>query len=147
MRSAFPSATSPSAARPVLSGWWPAAALDATGVLVFVTIGRASHDEAGAVAGLARTAWPFLAGLALGWVAIRAWRRPAALLPIGIVVWLVTVVGGMALRVFSGQGTAPPFVIVSLIFLGAVLLGWRALWYLTMPRSRNAAPATHDQGP
>jgi hypothetical protein len=31
------------------------------------------------------------------------------------------------LRVLAGQGTAPAFIIVSLLFLGLFLLGWRAV--------------------
>ncbi len=102
-----------------------AAVLDLACVVVFVAIGRHSHGETGALAGLAHTAWPFLAGLVLGWVAVRAWRRPAALAPTGVAVWLITVAAGMALRVVSGQGIAFTFVLVALAFLGLVLLGWR----------------------
>jgi hypothetical protein len=32
---------------------------------------------------------------------------------------------GQALRVLAGQGTAVAFVVVSLLFLGFFLLGWR----------------------
>jgi Protein of unknown function (DUF3054) len=94
-------------------------------VLVFVVIGRASHHAAGSVAGVVSTAWPFLAGLAIGEMATRAWRRPAALLPTGAGVWLATVGFGQVLRVVSGQGTDVSFVIVSATFLGLFLLGWR----------------------
>src|SRR5215469_17963608 len=69
---------------------WVALVLDVCCVLVFVVIGRASHTKGEAAAGIASTAWPFLAGLAAGWVAARAWRRPLALRPTGIVVWLCT---------------------------------------------------------
>ncbi|NEA23310.1 DUF3054 domain-containing protein [Actinomadura bangladeshensis] len=96
-------------------------------VLVFVAIGRASHEEAASVSGYATTAWPFLVGLAVGWGLFRAWRRADALVPVGVGVWLSAVGLGMLLRVLSGQGTALAFVIVALSFLGATLLGWRAL--------------------
>jgi hypothetical protein len=107
--------------------WVTAAAADLACVLLFVAIGRASHHEADAVAGFLRTAWPFVSGLAIGWVVTRAWHRPNALVPVGIGVWLATVAGGMVLRIASGQGVAVAFVIVALIFLGLFLLGWRAL--------------------
>jgi Protein of unknown function (DUF3054) len=100
--------------------------LDVVLVLAFVLIGRASHHDGGGLAGLARTAWPFLAGLAAGEVATRAWRRPFALAT-GAGVWLSTVAVGMGLRVLSGQGTAPAFIGVALAFLGLFLLGWRLL--------------------
>ncbi len=94
-------------------------------VLAFVVIGRASHHDGESLAGLASTAWPFLAGLATGEVATRAWRDPLALVPAGIGVWLATVAGGQLLRVVSGQGTEFAFVLVSAAFLGLFLLGWR----------------------
>jgi hypothetical protein len=106
---------------------WLAAALDAVCVLLFVVIGRASHVRGESLAGITSTAWPFLAGLALGWLAARAWRRPLGLAPAGVGAWLGTVALGMALRVVSGQGTAFAFVLVALAFLGLFLLGWRAL--------------------
>jgi len=94
-------------------------------VLVFVVIGRANHHAGESLAGVASTAWPFLAGLAAGELATRAWRRPLALVPTGVGVWAGTVAGGQVLRVISGQGTEAAFVVVSLLFLGLFLLGWR----------------------
>ena len=79
---------------------------DACCVLAFVVIGRASHGDGETVAGIASTAWPFLAGLACGEVAARAWRRPLALVPAGVGAWLGAVVVGQGLRVLAGQGTA-----------------------------------------
>lgn len=102
-----------------------AAVLDACCVLLFVVIGRASHSKGETLAGVASTVWPFLAGLAVGWLAARAWRRPAAILPSGTGAWLGTVAIGMLLRVLAGQGTAFPFILVALAFLGLFLLGWR----------------------
>jgi Protein of unknown function (DUF3054) len=103
------------------------AVLDLCCVGAFVAIGRASHSEGETLAGLARTAWPFLAGLAIGWLATRAWRRPGALMPVGVGVWISTVALGMLLRVVSGQGTEAAFIVVALAFLGLFMLGWRLL--------------------
>jgi len=94
-------------------------------VLAFVLIGRANHHAGETLAGVASTAWPFLAGLALGEVAVMGWVRPVALLPTGVGVWLFTVTVGQVLRVVAGQGTALAFIVVSLLFLGLFLLGWR----------------------
>jgi DUF3054 family protein len=99
--------------------------LDCCCVLLFVMIGRASHTKGESLAGIASTAWPFLAGLAGGWLAARAWRRPFGLFPAGVGAWLGTVALGMVLRVVSGQGTAVAFIGVALAFLGLFLLGWR----------------------
>jgi len=104
-----------------------AVGLDVACVLAFVAIGRASHHDGESVAGLASTAWPFLAGLALGLLATRAWRRPAAIVPAGLGAWLGAAAGGMLLRVAAGQGTAPGFIGVALAFLGLFLLGWRVV--------------------
>ncbi len=104
--------------------------LDVCCVLIFVVIGRASHDKGETLGGIASTSWPFLCGLAAGWVLARAWRRPLALRPAGIAVWLSTVVFGMVLRVVAGQGTVAAFIGVALAFLGLFLLGWRLLWRL-----------------
>jgi hypothetical protein len=104
-----------------------ALALDICCVLVFVVIGRASHTKGESLAGVASTSWPFLCGLAVGWAAARAWRRPLTIRPAAIVVWLCTVAVGMILRVVSGQGTAVAFIIVALAFLGLFLLGWRLI--------------------
>jgi hypothetical protein len=101
--------------------------LDVCSVLAFVVIGRASHGEAAGITGLARTAWPFLAGLAAGLILTRAWRRPAAVVPAGLGAWLGTAGFGMALRAVSGQGTAVPFIVVALAFLGLFMLGWRLI--------------------
>jgi Protein of unknown function (DUF3054) len=106
---------------------WPAVALDVGCVLIFVIIGRASHTKGESLAGIASTAWPFLAGLGVGWLAARGWRRPLAISPEGLAIWLCTVALGMILRVVSGQGTAVAFIVVALAFLGLFLLGWRLL--------------------
>lgn len=115
---------------------WVALLADACCVLVFVVIGRASHTQGETPGGIASTSWPFLAGLAAGWLGSRAWRRPLALRPSGITVWLCTVALGMVLRVVSGQGTAPAFIVVALAFLGLFLLGWRLLARVRRPLAR-----------
>jgi hypothetical protein len=99
--------------------------LDAAAVLVFAAIGRRSHEEGITVAGTLQTAWPFLVGTGLGWLACRAWRRPVAVIRTGVPVWVVTVAVAMVLRRGAGAGTAPAFVVVATLVLGAFLLGWR----------------------
>ena len=103
------------------------AALDVVLVLVFVAIGRQSHDEGITLSGTLGTAWPFLAALVLGWLATRAWRNPLGIVRPGVLLWASTVVIGMLLRVVSGQGVALAFVIVAAVTLALFLVGWRAL--------------------
>lgn len=104
-----------------------AVACDALLVLLFAGLGRSEHARAATLAGLFETAWPFLAGLAIAWVAALAWKRPLAVVRSGLPLWIGTVLVGMLLRALTGAGTALPFVIVAAVTLGAFLLGWRAL--------------------
>jgi hypothetical protein len=101
--------------------------LDGCCVLAFVAIGRHTHHDGASIAGVWHTAWPFLAGLAIGLGAARAWRRPLAVVPAGLGGWLGAALAGMALRVLAGQGTALAFMGVTLAFLGLFILGWRVL--------------------
>lgn len=103
------------------------AAVDLLAVLVFVVIGRSVHDHGINVAGIASTAWPFAAGLAVGWLAVVTARRPGTSLLDGVIVSVCTVAIGMSLRAISDQGVAVAFVVVALGFLGACMLGWRAV--------------------
>jgi len=100
--------------------------MDVIGVLVFCAVGRRSHAEGITITGVATTAWPFLTGTVLGWLASRAWRRPTAVAPTGVVVWLSTVLVGMALRRASAAGVASSFVVVAASVTAVLLLGWRA---------------------
>ena len=102
-----------------------AALADIVGVLLFSTVGRRSHAEGLTVAGIAETAWPFLVGTAVGWLLSRGWRRPTAVAPTGVVVWLCTVAVGMLLRKATSAGVAVSFIIVATVATAVVLLGWR----------------------
>jgi len=107
-----------------------AAALDAAAIVVFAAVGRANHDEGilgHAGRGLATTVWPFLVGAAIGWIIAKGWTKPCAWRPTGVIVWASTLVGGMALRVASGQGVEVTFVIVAGLVLAAFLVGWRVI--------------------
>ena len=122
-----------------------AVVLDVACVLVFVIIGRATHVKGESLAGIASTSWPFLSGLGVGWLASRAWRRPLAIVPVGLVIWLCTVAIGMVLRVISGQGTAAGFIAVALVFLALCLLGWRLLARLTEPATLTLTSRRRDR--
>lgn len=113
----------------------PAVAADVVAVLAFVAVGRDAHAHGLTLAGLASTAWPFLTGLAAGWLAVgwlavgwaaaggRPWPGPRTAF---VVTWLSTVTVGMALRVVAGQGTTVVFWVVATGFLGLFLLAGRA---------------------
>ena len=109
-------------------------------MLVFAVIGRASHDED--PLGFLITAWPFLVALIAGHLLAagltRRPRRPWSL-AWGTIVWIVTVAGGMLLRIATGDTAQLPFIIVATITLGVFLLGWRAV-ALLVRRRRRAEP-------
>ena len=103
-------------------GWL---SLDVGAVLLFVALGRDTHDEGGGVGELLETAAPFLVGLAVGWIVTAAWREPLALRT-GLGVAAATIVVGMLVRRLGfGDGTAASFVVVATIFLTVFELGWR----------------------
>jgi hypothetical protein len=110
-----------------------ALAVDAILVLVFVLIGRASHDE-NPVLGALTTYWPFLVALGAGWIASLGWRAPLSIVRTGLPVWAITVALGMVLRVVADQGVQLSFVIVTSIVLAVFLLGWRAIAALVLRR-------------
>ncbi|BAW10598.1 DUF3054 domain-containing protein [Nocardia seriolae] len=106
-------------------------------VVVFCLLGRNAHDEAVLGAGLLRTFWPFGTGLVLGWaIAVAVAARDGAgaarrfdgraVWPTGVIIWLSTLVGGMALRAVAGQSVVVSFFIVAATFLALFLIGWRA---------------------
>lgn len=121
----------------------PAVIVDVVLVLIFAVIGRASHQED--PSGFLLTAWPFLVALLLG-------HALAALLPArprqpwsvawGAVVWVITVIGGMLLRVAAGDTAQVAFIIVATLTLGVFLVGWRA--GAALLRRRRAAGAAHE---
>lgn len=123
----------------------PAVIVDVVLVLIFAVIGRASHQED--PGGLLLTAWPFLVALLVGHGAAALFaprpHRPWSVLW-GAIVWVVTVSGGLLLRVLSGDTAELPFVIVAALVLGAFLIGWRALTALLRRRRSGAAREEPD---
>jgi Protein of unknown function (DUF3054) len=118
---------------------WSAVVADALCVIVFCAIGRRSHAEGVTVSGVAQTAWPFLVGGAGGWLASRGWRRPLAIGPTGITVWVCTIATGMLLRKVISEGVAVTFVAVASVVTAVLLLGWRGAAALVR-RSSNRRP-------
>ncbi|GAB3246036.1 DUF3054 domain-containing protein [Arthrobacter pigmenti] len=117
-----------------------AAILDALFILLFASIGRDTHEHGISAAGVLSTAWPFLVAVIAGWLLSRAWRPPFEVWPTGVIVWAVTVIGGLALRGLAGGGLALAFQLVTAGFLGLVLLGHRLIGTLvTKGISRSKA--------
>ena len=107
-------------------------ALDVALVVVFVLIGRRSHEDGYAIPGLLLAIAPFLVGLLAGWGLIRwrsgAWPRRVGH---GATLAVSTVVLGLLGRVATGQGVGEgvggvvTFAAVALAFLLLFLVGWR----------------------
>lgn len=101
--------------------------LDAALVFVFVALGRQEHDDTSAARNVFAIAAPFWIGLVVGWVIAQVWRAPWAIRT-GLLIWPGVIVVGMLVRRFVfDDGTAATFVVVTTLFLGACIVGWRVL--------------------
>jgi hypothetical protein len=114
-----------------------AVGLDVFAIVVFVGIGRRTHDEGSVFIEIVETAAPFLIGLATGWGLVRAWRRPTKVF-IGIAIWPIVVLVGMVLRnIVFDRGAATSFVVVATLFVGATLVGWRLIYRAIVRRTNS----------
>ncbi len=97
-------------------------------MLLFVAVGRRNHNENALISGVVEVALPFLIALVCSWSITRAWRTPNAP-STGAMIWLITVVLGLALRNFLfDRGTATPFIIVATLALGTLIFGRRLIF-------------------
>lgn len=101
---------------------------DLAAIVLFAAVGRASHDESLDAAGVARTALPFILACSLTWMWLAATKRTGVHPREGVGMWIMTVGGGIGLRLAFGDGAAWPFVLVASITLAVLLIGWRALF-------------------
>jgi Protein of unknown function (DUF3054) len=107
---------------------WVALAFDAACVLLFVVLGRRSHDEGNGITSVLNVAAPFAIGLAVAWALSPNVHRAPRSLRAGVDVWVATVVIGVLLRWFAwDRSTAFAFVIVATLFLGFFMMGWRVV--------------------
>jgi hypothetical protein len=100
-------------------------ALDVCVVLIFVVIGLHAHGHRETLGNLVSVSAPFLLGVVLAWALQYRRQKGRSLLRNGVEVWLITVVVGQVVRLIDGQGSALGFVLVTVGFLGACMLGWR----------------------
>lgn len=103
-------------------------AIDTAIILLFVAIGRESHDANGStIANIISIAAPFLFALWFGWITIQAYESPMAATT-GVLLWMITIIGGMLLRRFAFPRSTPlPFIIVTSLFTLATIVGWRVV--------------------
>ncbi len=101
--------------------------LDAVLIVLFAAQGRTTHESGTDLGGLLFTALPFLLAWAIATAVTRPHRTWTQIWPAGVVVWLVTVAGGLALRVAFGGTAALAFQGVTAGALAVLLLGRRAV--------------------
>ena len=119
-----------------------AMALDAIAILLFAALGRRSHDEGGGVLSVAETAAPFLVALAAGWIVVLVARLAPTSVAAGVVLWVVTVTGGLMLRrTVWDRGTRPSFIVVAALVLGLLLVVWRVAVSVARRRSEIRSPS------
>jgi uncharacterized membrane protein YbjE (DUF340 family) len=124
------------------ASWIGPAVVDVVAVLLFALAGRNAHEESSGVSTVVTIAAPFLIGLAAGWITSSSARRAPTAIRTGVLLWVTTVGLGLVLRRAAwDRGTAFSFVIVATLVLGALLVGWRAMFVLTH-RRRELPSAT-----
>jgi hypothetical protein len=118
---------------------WVALLGDVAVLVVFVLVGRRSHQEDAGFAGFLRVWWPFAVALGVAWAVTGLWRAPLAR-GRAVVAWLLTVGLGMTLRIaVQGRDFKLAFTVVTLLFIGAGMFGWRAV--MRWRRARAHSPA------
>lgn len=115
------------------------AIIDLVLVVIFAIVGRASHGDSLDIAGIAQTAWPFLAACLLAWVVVSLLDDNGYGPRAALVVWLVTALAGLGLRIISGDTAQLAFVLVATLFLFCSLFGWRLVARLIRGRRQTAA--------
>jgi hypothetical protein len=111
-------------------------AVDAAVLLLFAAIGRRTHDDDDALAGILLVAAPFLAGWAVGAAVSRLPADPLSVRR-AVPAWALALPVGFALRAATGRGLGFGFLIVTVVFTAAALLGWRLV--VAAVRRRAAA--------
>ena len=109
--------------------WAGAIAADIAAVVLFATAGRNAHDESSGLSAVHDHCRP-VSRRPAGRVDRESWRpEPAPRARTGVTIWLTTVAIGLVLRrTVWDRGTALSFVIVATLVLGALIVGWRAMW-------------------
>ncbi|RMB58721.1 DUF3054 domain-containing protein [Tessaracoccus antarcticus] len=115
------------------------AVIDLVFVVIFAVVGRASHAERLSIPGVAQTAWPFLAACLFAWVVVGLLDDSGYGPRAALVIWLVTVLAGMGLRIVAGDTAETAFVIVATLVLFSSFFGWRLVVRLIRARKQTDA--------
>lgn len=110
---------------------WITLVIDAALVIAFAALGRRSHDSSLDLAGVLGTAAPFLIALLVAAAVTRHWNTWHQIWPAGVLNWMITVLGGLLLRVsLFDQTAALAFQLVAAGTLLVLLLGRRLVTVL-----------------
>lgn len=113
--------------------------IDAVLIIAFAALGIASHDGDLDPLSVTRVAVPFLLPYLLLAGTIKPTRLIHNIFPVGIALWLITVVLGPVLRaVLFDDTSAVPFVLVTAGVLAVFLLGRRSISTLVTQRRQSA---------
>jgi peptidoglycan/LPS O-acetylase OafA/YrhL len=113
---------------------------DLAAVAIYVGIGHGSHDEALAAVVPLATAWPFVIGVAGGYIGTVMTRWPALSLRGGAVVTVKCLIIGLVLRYgVQREGTPFSFIAVTVLVLTALMIGWRLAVLAWSRRSSGSA--------
>ena len=107
-------------------------------VVIFTFALRLSHEQSVDPASIVDNAWPHLAGLAIGWLVTRSWRRTLTLTS-SLGIWFCTVFIGLAIRYTADPEVRMSSLIVTVFVLGFFLVGWRLLAFLMVHSKREQA--------
>ncbi len=118
--------------------FWPLL-LDVVFVVIFAIVGRASHSHDLTLAGIFETGWPFVVACITGWVTLTFRADPGTDWSAGMFIWMMTLAGGMILRLVAGGTTAVAFIVVAGIFLALTLIGWRLIYAWRLKASKSAS--------
>lgn len=121
----------------------PAFFLDVLGVALFALFARIAHrsdDMPLNFMGWLETLWPFLLGTFIGWVllALSGKLSCATQVGSGVIVWLSTVIAGLAIwGIRRGEFPHWSFIIVASAVSALLLLGWRAITGMRARRGKR----------
>ncbi|MCS3491847.1 hypothetical protein M2368_000819 [Arthrobacter sp. JUb119] len=114
---------------------WPLwMAVDIVLIVLFALLGRREHEHGLSIGGILMTALPFLVAYVVVTLLSKPWTTINKLFPVGVLVWVVTVAAGLALRVAMDSTAALPFIIVATLVLGAFLMGRRLVTSMVAKR-------------
>lgn len=128
---------------------------DIAALLLFAAIGRANHEEGGLVSlALLGTAFPFVSGWFLTAPLTDAFGDDARSKEVGTAAgaaakaWIIAMPVALLIRsLFKGELPPQPFVIVSMVATGVLLIGWRSAAAAFLPSTTQMGGANRKGGP